>query len=665
MCKLNDFLTDTQEIALIPEHIRAFSGRSTIGKYEGSVTGAQRFYCPPVTAQKMAFTMKMDVVSHGLTVLDNALTGHGIGAQMKLLAEKWHPSYLWRKGVVHEYLGGQKELNLWMETWVVPSAVDDAFYLKMKIVNTSGQPVALELSPDWKELCFADATGQEWGWNPPCSEISAERLSGGIYRGENLYLSLLWSTESGRSDSTCIALEDGECRVVILKALFSSGEEIPAQGSLEAELAESIRRREEKWEEYWKKIPHLKTSHPGLDKAWLHSLLILFLIRWDSPHFIFEPFYAEAGLCGRSVCAYTWGEAYISRMMMLVDKEAYRKNILAHLFMDLDAHYAVDPITGKGLGPCYNYNLHSAITIVRDYVNITGDRAFLAEPVHGLPLYRMLVNLVEEVEGKSDHYGELLDYGDHHNLLEMRGSGYEHIVPSPNGERVVIYRYLAEILEAFGHGDESALYRQKAERVKKDLSAQLWDEDAGWFKCRYPDGHEEMVYSIQIFDLLGQDILSPGQEKAIIAHINDAEFLSAYGVNSVSKLDCFHFDLGDVDWSGAGAYAGDPCNLIEVLFRMGEAEKAWDVTGRILWWSDKYPYWPQAIWAGKQEYSHWETPICKCGVAFAQAILFGMLGMKTENGTVTFDPRIPEAVGSVTLSNVKAFGKTFGGEWVK
>ena len=81
-----------------------------------------------------------------------------------------------------------------------------------------------------------------------------------------------------------------------------------------------------------------------------------------------------------------------------------------------------------------------------------------------------VVDLVNEVEGKLPTCGELLDYGDHHNLLEMRGSGYEHIVPSPNGERVVIYRYLAELLAEFGHEEESRQYRERAEAVKADLS---------------------------------------------------------------------------------------------------------------------------------------------------------------------------------------------------
>lgn len=120
MYKLNDFCRDTQQISHIPEHIRAFSGRSTIGKMDGSVTGVERFYCPPLAAGELSFTVDINAVSHGVLISDQALIGHGIPAQIQLQSEQWHPSYIWRKGTVHTYLGPEL-LSLSIETWVVPS----------------------------------------------------------------------------------------------------------------------------------------------------------------------------------------------------------------------------------------------------------------------------------------------------------------------------------------------------------------------------------------------------------------------------------------------------------------------------------------------------------------------------------------------------------------
>jgi hypothetical protein len=73
----------------------------------------------------------------------------------------------------------------------------------------------------------------------------------------------------------------------------------------------------------------------------------------------------------------------------------------------------------------------------------------------------------------------------------------------------------------------------------------------------------------------------------------------------------------------------------------------------MLWWPEKYPYWPQCIWAGKQDYSHWEQPANRTALAFAQAIVFGMFGLTLKHKRPVFEPHIPEAMGRVKLSNVR------------
>lgn len=168
MCTLNDFLRSTTEIAHIPEHIRAFSGRSNIGRIDDTVTGVQRFYCPPLAADKLAFTVDLNVVSHDVVISDRGSTGHGIPLQLKLQSEKWHPSYIWRKGCVHQYLGNQDTLSLGIETWVIPSAYDDAFYLKIKLQNNSTREIHMELTPNWRCCEFEKIESRLWGWGLLC-----------------------------------------------------------------------------------------------------------------------------------------------------------------------------------------------------------------------------------------------------------------------------------------------------------------------------------------------------------------------------------------------------------------------------------------------------------------------------------------------------------------
>lgn len=367
-------------------------------------------------------------------------------------------------------------VSLCMETWDIPSAIDDAFYLKMKLMNRSPQLTQVELEPNWRSLCFEYAVSQEWAWFAPKAHSIADQIGPGLYQSENARMSLFWSSRTGAAEKASAVMELGneETKEVILKVAFSDKPLAVTPVHLEEEVRENLTIREKKWDLFWEQVPHLQTSHEGLGKAYLHSLLTMFLCKWESPHFVISPFYSEAGLNGGALCDYTWGEGYISKMMTLIEKEQ----------------------------------------VVENYVQITGDRDFLSEPIDGVPLYRRLVQLVEDIESRFPTYGGLLDYS-----------------------------------------DESKYYKAKSEVVRKELSAKLWDDKTQWMKCIYPDGHEEIVYSIQLFDLIGKQILSPEQEQAIMARLNEDEFLSEYGVHSISKTDAVHFDLGDVDWSGAGAYS--------------------------------------------------------------------------------------------------------------
>src|SRR5258708_15815312 len=135
MLKLNDFTRDTQTLGYIDQHVRAFSGRSSVGRMSGSVTGIERFFCPPFAAGKLAMTMDIKIASHGLSLSDSASVGHGNSQQQLLLqAERWHPSFIWRKGTFHRYTDKGLD-SLAIETCLVPSALDNSLFLNFHLPN--------------------------------------------------------------------------------------------------------------------------------------------------------------------------------------------------------------------------------------------------------------------------------------------------------------------------------------------------------------------------------------------------------------------------------------------------------------------------------------------------------------------------------------------------
>ncbi|MCB9250583.1 MAG: hypothetical protein H6613_19605 [Ignavibacteriales bacterium] len=127
--------------------------------------------------------------------------------------------------------------------------------------------------------------------------------------------------------------------------------------------------------------------------------------------------------------------------------------------------------------------------------------------------------------------------------------------------------------------------------------------------------------------MLRCNVLSKDQEQKILNHLNEKEFLSEYGVHSLSKLD-WAYDLNDADWGGPGIYAGDAPELIEDLYLSGYPEKAEDILNRILWWGKYLPYYPQAIIADKIDYRRNGRANIIAGITSTQSILFGLLGLQ-------------------------------------
>ena len=152
----------------------------------------------------------------------------------------------------------------------------------------------------------------------------------------------------------------------------------------------------------------------------------------------------------------------------------------------------------------------------------------------------------------------------------MRSAGWEHVVASPNAERAWALDTLADLSDLTGASLPADDLRASAQQIRAEVIRQLWDADAGWFRSRYPDGHTELTYSIQAFDVLRSGACPPDVAAALISHLRPGAFLGEYGVSSVSAEDELHYETADIDWSGAGAYTGEGPQLALTLWDRGE-----------------------------------------------------------------------------------------------
>ncbi|MET7403032.1 hypothetical protein ABZS66_57085 [Dactylosporangium sp. NPDC005572] len=391
-------------------------------------------------------------------------------------------------------------------------------------------------------------------------------------------------------------------------------------------------------------VPRLETDVPGLAAYWHRSLASGLVCLWDNPAFVTNPFVATSGIDGGALCAYAWDTGgYAPHLLTLMLGDTATDLLEALLKADLTRHYAIGP-DGAGLGVAYAYSGWSLVTLATAVASHRGVRPDLVERLH---------DTVSALDARFPAVGELRDYGTQHNLLEMRGAGWEHVVASPNAERAGYLDALAELAEAGGAVLPVDALRATARRVRAAIADELWDAEARWFRSRYPDGHTELAYSIQAFDALRAGACTPEMAAELIARVRPGAFLGAYGVSSVSAEDERHYELGDTDWSGGGAYTGEGPQLALTLWEQGRPDLAWTVLSRLLWMGEHYPYFPQEHYCDRPA----APPAGRranivAGLTGAEAILLGLAGIRPRpDGTLVIAP--PPAPGRIALRGLR------------
>ncbi|MGD1100544.1 MAG: hypothetical protein ABSA59_00645 [Terriglobia bacterium] len=352
------------------------------------------------------------------------------------------------------------------------------------------------------------------------------------------------------------------------------------------------------------RLPALSHPDPRVVRFYQQAALQLLYARWKvGKAFILDPWYATCGLDSGGMCAYAWDFAYIAVPITLLDPAGMRGMLVALPNAPLTEHYDIQPTTNWGTGPFYSYNPYSFTSAVDNYIRATGDRTILRERTKGKTVLEWMIDMAQFGESDRDpDHNHLLDYGDDHNLLEIKttgsGPGYLHEVPSPNGERSYVCETVANLLEEEHDTEHAALipkFRQSAAEVRRAINEILWMDDVGWYGSRQADGTVAAIYSIQIFDLLRiPGVVPPERARRLVAHLNDAEFLGPWGPRSLSAKDRL-WDWTDHDWSGPMTYIGDGPQLAADLYQAGFPREGWKVLERILWWPEHLAVYPQGV----------------------------------------------------------------------
>lgn len=487
------------------------------------------------------------------------------------------------------------------------------------------------------DLCFETSDG----------EITIETDQSGLIKGKNGLSGEIRLLPKSKTYFTITVFYDDKNR-----------SEKPGSRSVEKLIRQSRARWNERIEYAYNRLGRIRSSNAELDLFFKRGILTLLTCEWNKEEMLLQPYYAESGIDGGAVCSYLWGLAYVSRIMPLYNPQAWKEQIKQAIKTDAENHYAFIPTTGKSIGPWYSYNQYAMIRTIYDYVLITGDHGFLNEMVKN---EKVIDYCLKQALYKDDINNEvkLINYGTNENLLELKKTGaYQFYVPSPNAERCWSYRAVDELCHLAGIQSLNLAFR--AESLAGLITKELWSDEKSWFLTKDTMGVKHFSPCIQIFDILRCGILTKEQEKKILTHLNKQEFLSEYGVHSLSKEDP-GYDLNDADWGGPGVYAGDAPELAEDLYQSGYSEKAEDVLKRILWWGKHLPYYPQAIIADKIDYRRNGRANIIAGVTATQSVLFGTLGLRfSSDGNISIQPGKTSLFDTLQLDGLLIHGKRTG-----
>jgi hypothetical protein len=619
---LADFAFDMRRAAP-PADIWVGSGTATVAPLPDTVCGVGGWFAPPYAVADGRLSVEFEV--DGRRVADRCERGAG-DRGLLYSGGVWRPDHVVRQGTYHQYQDGTL-VSLAVRSTLTPQHGEPGYLLEIAVRNRTDRRVTLRLLPSGSPQRTRHVPLHEWGWMPPAQGGDGPPVTL-VHNGLSAELA------PGAEKTFTLGVQAGEGNAVL-------------------DAGRTTRRWEDRIADALHRVPRMSTDIPGLDAYYRRSLASGLVCLWDHPDFVTTPFVATSGLDGGAVCGYAWDTGgYAPTMLSLMLGERITDVIDAMISADLTNHYAIAP-DGTGLGVAYAYSAWSLINL-----------GYAAAGQYGLD--PALVSRLHEAHAALDGRfspagvgGVLNDYGDQHNLLEMRGAGWEHVVASPNAERAWALDMLAELSESSGAGLPVAAMRKSAGRIRAEVIRQLWDADAGWFRSRYPDGHTELAYSIQAFDALRAGACPPDVAAALIAHIRPGAFLGEYGVSSVSGHDERHYELGDVDWSGGGAYTGEGPQLALTLWERGDAELAWDVLRRLLWMGEHFPYFPQDHYCDRPAaQASGRRANVIAGLTGAEAIVTGLAGVRPRpDGSLVVRPQ-PTLAGTVELHDLRYRGRS-------
>lgn len=410
-------------------------------------------------------------------------------------------------------------------------------------------------------------------------------------------------------------------------------------------------------------LPRLSSDCEALDKLYYRSLVTYILCRWENPDLCTIPFFSTGSVNGSCMCSYLWD--YCGGLMMhpIYDPEGNKKQLLAYLRNDLTKSYALNPVTSGMVGPWYQINQEKIILMVYHHIRATGDKDFLfmqAGERTVLEWMRYHAYVCDDVTRDV----ELYDYGeggnDHLEIYNWGNGPYNGIMPDLNARRYQNYMLVYELTVLAGQPDEELPKRAAA--LKEKLK-ELWNESEKWYDFIGTDGKRDVRYTVQMFKFLNSGVIDIHEREGLISHLNEKEFLSKFGLHSMSKTDS-QYDQYDYDNGGGGICTHFAMQVCAQLYETGYDTVATDILRRVLWWGERTPYLGDSCLANLATINN-RTKLQGdiSSVSCAQMIFFYIFGITPSfDGSIVVSPVKVRPAKNMKVENVRLCNKVFSVE---
>jgi hypothetical protein len=651
---LDIFMADGDSMIIRPQHLGIVNGMATVGIIHNYVGVIDGIWAQPYVSSDFYIEPRI------------------FGERIKTEHYIWLPYQAKQVGSVKDIVVTSTTTMIYgMRAGVLTLNLKNTNHIKKEI------PVQFIANDPFTYKSTLDYV-RDWEFAAPKSRSTVTDVvdNKGIQRVQGDYavtiggdLAGLWWEESTRRFHGIITLDPGqEITTSLAFSIGKVGNAINERDVILANPSENVKKATSDYilqvENIYSKLPEFHSDNKELERFYNRSLCAFITNKAVAPELALHPHYSTGAVKGGCTCNYLWNFGQIREILPLLDPEADREHILQYLRSDcVDKFFAFYPMTGEPFGAWYLVNHEKITGLTYDYIRLTGDIDFLNENVKdGKTVLDLMIDcaLFGDDVNKPVELINYAKYGSVNSHLELRrtnlGFEYSHVMPDANGRRYHTYFKVSELCKLAGKPQPSMM--ERAEQLKQTLKKELWEPGIKWFSFINSKGEKDIRWTIQMYKLFEGNVLDEEEKLGLLSHLNGEEFLSEYGLHSMSKKDP-GYDQVDIDNGGGGICTSFPPLIAEFLYRGGNTEAADNIVKRILWWGSRMPYLGDSQVANEIDYRQ-DTPLqsdIDTG-CLAQCILFGIFGISSDfEGNIIINPVQTVLAGNLELKGLKIRGK--------